>query len=482
MTPFIHLHVHTQYSLLDGAIRLKDLLNTARSYNMPAATITDHGNMFGALEFYEMGKKAGIKPIVGCEVYVAPRSRFDRQSKAENGMNVDEDRTHHLVLLAKDVHGYKNLMQLVSLAHLEGFYYKPRIDKEILAKYHEGLIGLSACLKGEVAGCVLRNQEQAARKAAQEYSGILGPDNFYLELQANGLPEQTVVNDALIRLGRELQLPLVATNDCHYLRRGDARAHELLLCIQTGKTILDEKRMKFHTDHLYFKSPEEMAREFSHVPDALENTWAIAERCNLKLDLGSYHFPVFPVEEGESIDDRFDKTVWEGFAERLELIRRRRPGFSDEDRKEYEERLRYELGVIHQMGFSAYFLIVSDFITFAKRRGIPVGPGRGSAAGSLVAYVMSITDLDPIEHGLIFERFLNLERISMPDIDVDFCIHGREDVFKYVSEKYGRDRVAQITTFGTMQARAVIRDVGRALAMAYNDVDRIAKLIPPPSG
>jgi DNA polymerase-3 subunit alpha len=480
--PFVHLHVHTQYSLLDGAIRLKDLFNTARSFNMPAVTITDHGNMFGALEFYEMAKKAEMKPIIGCEVYLAPRSRFDKHARAENVISGDEDRTYHLVLLAGDLKGYQNLMKLVSLGYREGFYYKPRIDKELLNLHHDGIIALSACLKGEIATCLMRNQEQAARKAALEYAEIFGKDNFYLELQANGIPEQTKVNDGLIRIGRELGLPLVATNDCHYLRRSDARAHEVLLCIQTGKTILDEKRMKFHTDHLYFKSPEEMAKEFAHVPDAIENTVAIAERCNLKLHLGEYHFPVFPLEPGESLDDRFEKTVWEGFEKRMQLICKKRPDFGGEERKEYEERLRYELDVIKKMGFPAYFLIVADFINYAKDHSIPVGPGRGSAAGSLVAYVMSITDLDPIEHGLIFERFLNLERISMPDIDVDFCIHGRQQVFEYVTEKYGRDNVAQIATFGTMQARAAIRDVGRALAMAYNDVDRIAKLIPASPG
>ncbi len=478
MSSFIHLHVHTQYSLLDGAIRLKDLIQTARSYEMPAITITDHGNMFGALEFYEMAKNAGIKPIIGCEVYLAPRSRFDRQTKGDAGGSSEEDRSYHLLLLARDATGYQNLLKLVSAAYIEGFYYRPRIDKEILRRHSQGLIALSACLKGEVASHLLKGQGEHARKAAREYSEIFGPDGFYLELQANGIPEQAVVNDGLIALGREMGLPLVATNDCHYLRRSDARAHEILLCIQTGKTILDDKRMKFQTDHLYFKSPDEMAREFAHVPDALENTHRIAEQCNLKLELGQYHFPVFPLEPGETVEERFEKSAWEGFRDRLQIIRKRRPELTDQDEKEYEARLRYELDVIEEMGFSAYFLIVADFINYAKNRKIPVGPGRGSAAGSLVAYVMRITDLDPIEHGLIFERFLNRERVSMPDIDVDFCVHGREEVLRYVAEKYGKDRVAQIITFGTMQARAVIRDVGRALAMPYNEVDRIAKLIP----
>ncbi len=484
---FVHLHVHTQYSLLDGAIRLKDLFETAKAYQMPAATITDHGNMYGALEFYEMAKKYEIKPIVGCEAYVAPRSRHDRgrtaavdraQAQTSTDANGDEDRSFHLTLLAQNQTGYQNLMKLVSLGFIEGFYYKPRIDKEILRLYSEGLICLSGCLKGEVPSLLIRNQYEAAKKTALEYAQIFEPGNFYLEIQANGIPEQTVANEGLVRLARELSFPLVATNDCHYLRKSDARAHEILLCIQTGKTVADEKRLKFHTDQLYFKSPEEMAREFAHVPDALENTVEIASKCDLKLDLGNYHFPVFPIEEGESIDERFEKEVREGFDLRIEAIKRKDPSFNEERLKEYKERVDYEIRIIKQMGFPAYFLIVSDFINYAKRNSIPVGPGRGSAAGSLVAYVMRITDLDPIEHGLIFERFLNIERISMPDIDVDFCVNGREKVLEYVTNRYGKDRVSQIATFGTMQARAVIRDVGRALAMPYNEVDRIAKLIP----
>ena len=482
MNPFVHLHVHTQYSLLDGAIRLKDLLETAVGYQMPAVAITDHGNMFGALEFYDMARKAGIKPIIGCEVYLAPRSRLDRHTGGELTANGEEDRNYHLVLLAKDLTGYRNLLKLVTRAYLEGFYYKPRIDKALLRQYHEGLIGLSSCLKGEIASLLLRNQDGTARKTALEYAEIFGPENFYLELQANGIPEQDAVNETLIRMGKDLGIPLAATNDCHYLRKADARAHEVLLCIQTGKTILDEKRMKFQTDHLYFKSPEEMARAFSHVPEALENTLVIAERCNLDLQLGEYHFPDFPLEPGETLEDRFEKTVMEGFEERIGQIRSTRPDFTDKDQQEYRRRLRLEMDVIRRMGFVAYFLIVADFINYAKQKGIPVGPGRGSAAGSLVAFVMKITDLDPIEHGLIFERFLNLERISMPDIDVDFCVHGREEVLRYVTEKYGQDRVAQITTFGTLQARAAIRDVGRALAMPYNEVDRIAKMIPASPG
>lgn len=478
MTPFVHLHVHTEFSLLDGAIRLKDLIDTVRKHEMPAVAITDHGNMFGALEFYELCRKAEVKPILGCEVYVAPRSRFDRQGKADNSGNGDEDRNYHLVLLAKDLTGYKNLMKLVSLAHLEGFYYKARVDKELLRQHHEGLIALSSCLKGEVATQLMRNQEAGARKVALEYAEIFGSGNFYLELQANGLERQAIANQALARLGRELQLPLVATNDCHYLRKTDARAHEILLCIQTGKTVLDDKRLKFQTEELYFKPPEEMFREFADFPEALQNTVAIADQCGVELELGKAYFPVFPLAAGEKVEDCFQRTVREGFQQRLALIRKRRPDFGEREEGVYRKRLDYEMEVIGKMGFDAYFLIVADFINYAKRRGIPVGPGRGSAAGSLVAYVMGITDLDPIEHGLIFERFLNEERVSLPDIDVDFCVHGRDEVLRYVTEKYGSDRVAQITTFGTMQARAVIRDVGRALALPYNEVDRIAKLIP----
>ncbi|SHG12820.1 DNA polymerase-3 subunit alpha [Desulfacinum infernum DSM 9756] len=480
MPPFVHLHVHSQYSLLDGAIRLGDLIETAKGFGMPAVAVTDHGNMFGALEFYEKAKKVGIKPIIGCEIYLAPRSRHERQPATGNAG--DEDRNYHLVLLAKDLTGYKNLMKLVSLAHLEGFYYKPRADKELLRRYNEGLVALSACLKGEVAFHLTRNRPESAAKAALEYQEIFGPENYYLEIQANGIPEQAIVNERLIALGKELGIPVVATNDCHYLKKGDARAHEILLCIQTGKNVLDEKRMKFSTDQLYFKSPDEMAREFAHVPEALENTVRIADMCSLEIPLGEYHFPVFPLQNGESIEDRFERTVEEGFRRRLEEIRYRRADFSDTDREEYEKRLRYEMDVIKEMGFAAYFLIVADFISYAKNKGIPVGPGRGSAAGSLVAYVMGITDLDPIEHGLIFERFLNKERISMPDIDVDFCVLGRDEVFRYVAEKYGKEQVAHITTFGTMQAKAVIRDVGRALAMPYNEVDKIAKLIPASPG
>lgn len=481
MPPFVHLHVHSQYSLLDGAIRLEELIQTAKDFGMPAVAMTDHGNMYGALEFYEKAKKAGIKPIIGCELYLAPHGRHSRgaTSNGASGSNGnDEDKRQHLVLLAQDLTGYKNLLKIVSAAYLEGFYYKPRADKELLRAYPEGLIALSSCLKGEVASEILHGRLEAATRAALEYQDIFGAGRFFLEIQANGIPEQALVNEKLIALGKELGIPLVATNDCHYLKRSDARAHDILLCIQTGKTILEEKRLKFRTDQLHFKSPEEMWREFAHVPEALENTVRIAEMCSLEIPLGEYHFPVFPVPEGESLESQFRKTALEGFERRLAEIRHNRPRLSDQDLEEYRHRLHYEMDVIVEMGFAAYFLIVADFIAYAKNKGIPVGPGRGSAAGSLVAYVMGITDLDPIEHGLIFERFLNKERISMPDIDVDFCAQGRDEVFRYVSEKYGKDQVAQIATFGTLQAKAVVRDVGRALAMPYNEVDKIAKLIP----
>lgn len=481
MPPFVHLHVHTQYSLLDGAIRVGDLVQTAKEFEMPAVAITDHGNMFGALEFYEAAKKAGIKPIIGCEIYLAPKGRHTRGAPGNAGPvanGADDDKNQHLVLLAQDLHGYKNLLKIVTLGYLEGFYYKPRADKELLRTYHEGLIALSSCMKGEVASELLHGRPDSAARAAQEYREIFGDGRFFLEIQANGIPEQALLNEKLIALGKELGIPVVATNDCHYLKRSDARAHDILLCIQTGKTVLDEKRMKFRTDQLYFKSPDEMSREFAHIPEALENTVHIAEMCDLKIPLGEYHFPIFPLPDGESIETQFRKTALEGFDRRLPEIRHNRPHLTDRDMEEYRRRLHYELDVIVEMGFAAYFLIVADFIAYAKNRGIPVGPGRGSAAGSLVAYVMGITDLDPIEHGLIFERFLNKERVSMPDIDVDFCVLGRDEVFRYVSEKYGKDQVAQIATFGTMQAKAVVRDVGRALAMPYHEVDKIAKLIP----
>ncbi|SFM94791.1 DNA polymerase III subunit alpha [Thermodesulforhabdus norvegica] len=475
---FVHLHVHTEYSLLDGAIRIKDLLEATKRYGMPAVAITDHGNMFGALEFYEKATSAGVKPIIGCEVYVTPYSLSDQVERIQRSKGDDEDKNYHLVLLAESYEGYRNLMKIVSKAHLEGFYYKPCIDKENLERFSSGIIALSACLKGEVPRHILKGDMKRARQCAGEYSEIFGAGNFYLELQANGLVEQAKVNDGLLELARSMNLPLVATNDCHYLEKHHVRAHEILLCIQTNRTVLDEKRMQFHTDELYFKSPDEMYSAFRHVEEALKNTLVVAERVNLEIPLGQYHFPVFTLDNGETAEDRFEKQAREGLLRRWEQIKKKMPGAGESEFRVYRERLEKEIAVIKKTGFAPYFLIVSDFINYAKSRGIPVGPGRGSAAGSLVAYAMGITDIDPIEHGLLFERFLNEERISMPDIDVDFCMKRRDEVIRYVTEKYGKDRVAHITTFGTMSARQVVRDVARALGFTYAEQDRIAKYVP----
>jgi DNA polymerase-3 subunit alpha len=468
---FIHLHLHSQYSLLDGAIRFEELFALAKQYKMPAVALTDHGNMFGAIEFYQKAIKNGIKPIIGCEIYVAPKSRFEKKTRdATEGF-------HHITLLARNKTGYYNLIKLVSLGHLEGFYYKPRIDKDLLRQYNEGLIALSGCLKGEIATLLDKEDEHEAERVALEYSEIFDRDRFFLEVMENGVENQGAINEKLYAMADKLSLPLVATNDCHYLRREDARAHEVLLCIQTGKTINDTDRMRFSTDQFYFRSPEEMKTLFAGREEPIANTMLIANQCNLELKFGEYHFPRFAVPQGESLDSYLENCAKEGLEKRLSEM-----GMGDgsvaRGREEYFTRLGKELVTIKTMGFSGYFLIVSDFINYAKKRGIPVGPGRGSAAGSLVAYSLGITDLDPLRYGLLFERFLNPERINMPDVDVDFCMNGRDEVIRYVTEKYGNDNVAQIITFGKMQAKAVIRDVGRALDMPYNEVDRIAKLIP----
>ncbi len=468
---FIHLHLHSQYSLLDGAIRFEELFALAKQYKMPAVALTDHGNMFGAIEFYRKAIKKGIKPIIGCEIYVAPKSRFEKKTgNATEGF-------HHITLLARNKTGYYNLIKLVSLAHLEGFYYKPRIDKELLRQYNEGLIALSGCLKGEIATLLDKGDEHEAERVALEYSEIFDRDRFFLEVMDNGMENQGAINEKLYDMADKLSLPLVATNDCHYLRREDARAHEVLLCIQTGKTINDTDRMRFSTDQFYFRSPEEMKSLFAGREEPITNTMLIADQCNLELKFGEYHFPRFAVPPGESLDSYLENLAKEGLEKRLSEM-----GMGDgriaRGHEEYLTRLGKELETIKSMGFSGYFLIVSDFINYAKKKGIPVGPGRGSAAGSLVAYSLGITDLDPLRYGLLFERFLNPERINMPDVDVDFCMKGRDEVIRYVTEKYGNDNVAQIITFGKMQAKAVIRDVGRALDMPYNEVDRIAKLIP----
>ncbi len=468
---FIHLHLHSQYSLLDGAIRFEELFALAKQYKMPAVALTDHGNMFGAIEFYQKAIKNGIKPIIGCEIYVASKSRFEKKTGEGTGG------AQHITLLAKNKQGYYNLIKLVSLAHLEGFYYKPRIDKDLLRQYNDGLIALSGCLKGEIATLLNRGKEHEAEGVALEYSKIFDRDRFFLEVMENGVENQGLINEKLYAMADKLSLPLVATNDCHYLRREDARAHEVLLCIQTGKTINDADRMRFSTDQFYFRSTEEMKALFAGREEPITNTALIADQCNLELKFGEYHFPRFAVPQGESLDSYLENLAKQGLEKRLTEMGTGEGSFA-RGREEYFTRLGKELATIKSMGFSGYFLIVSDFINYAKKRGIPVGPGRGSAAGSLVAYSLGITDLDPLRYGLLFERFLNPERISMPDVDVDFCMKGRDEVIRYVTEKYGNDNVAQIITFGKMQAKAVIRDVGRALDMPYNEVDRIAKLIP----
>jgi DNA polymerase-3 subunit alpha len=467
MREFVHLHLHSQYSLLDGAIRFDDLFPLARTYGMKSLALTDHGNMFGAIEFYQGAITYGIKPIVGCEIYVAPESRL----KKEPGKS--KDLSYHLVLLAKNHKGYANLIRLVSLAHLEGFYYKPRVDKELLEQHNEGLIALSGCLKGEIPTLLLEGKQDEAKAVAGWYAEIFNEGRFYLEVQDIGLDDQKTANEGLVGVSHALGIPLVATNDCHYLRREDAAAHDVLLCIQTGKTLKDPKRMKFSTDQFYLRPVEEMEQLFAHYPEALQNSLEIAERCNLELRFEEYHLPRFKPPTGESLDHYLDKTTQEGLERRFLYTAE-----SSEGRERYLKRLHEELSIINSTGFAGYFLIVADFINYAKERGIPVGPGRGSAAGSLVAYSLGITDIDPLAYDLIFERFLNPERISPPDIDVDFCIEGRDEVIKYVTEKYGTENVAQIITFGKMQAKAVVRDVGRVLDIPYKEVDAIAKLIP----
>jgi DNA polymerase-3 subunit alpha len=475
---FVHLHVHTQYSLLDGTIRLDDLFRKAKEYQMPAVAMTDHGNLYGAIDFYKHAYQYGIKPIIGCELYVAPKSRLDK-----TGYGTGET-AHHLIVLARNMQGYRNLMKLSTAGFLDGFYYRPRIDKEILKHHHEGLIGLSACLHGEIAAHLLRGNSEEADRTAEQYRALFGEGNYFIEIMENGLPEQKKANEGLIELSRRLGLPLAATNDCHYLKREDAEAHEVLLCIQTGKTIEDSDRMRFGTDQFYFRSPDEMIRLFSYCPEAIENTVKIAEKCNLTLEFGKFFLPNFEINADETLDERLKKAAMEGLAMILPNILK---GQKEDERGTpcgkvspdvYEKRLHQELEMIRSMGFAGYFLIVADFIDYARKKNIPVGPGRGSAAGSLVAYATGITGIDPIRYNLFFERFLNPDRISMPDIDTDFCPEGRDEIIRYVTEKYGSDKVSQIITFGKMQARAVIRDVGRALSIPYGEVDRIAKLIP----
>ncbi|MEE9591411.1 MAG: DNA polymerase III subunit alpha [Thermodesulfobacteriota bacterium] len=467
---FVHLHLHTKYSLLDGAIRHEDLFKLAKEYKMPAVAMTDHGNMFGAVEFYINAIKYGIKPIIGCEIYVAPGSRFEKTPISKGGATVS---SYHLILLVKNIKGYRNLCRLVTSGYLEGFYYKPRIDKELLRQYNEGLIALSACMHGEIANLLNIGEKKKAVETASEYKDIFQERRFFLELQDNGVEGQREINKGLLEISRKLDIPVIATNDCHYLRREEAKAHDVLVCIQTGKTVNDKDRLKFSTDEFYMKSPQEMEKLFKEIPEAITNTIEVAERCNLEMELGTPQLPEFLPPNGEDIDTYFESQARGGLEKRLEKIAPK-----DTDKWHYMERLEKELKVIKKMGFSGYFLIVADLISQARRKGIPVGPGRGSAAGSLVAYSLGITNIDPIRDNLMFERFLNPDRISLPDIDIDFCYEGREDVIKYVSEKYGKDNVTQIITFGQMKAKAVIRDVGRALDMPYGEVDKIAKMIP----
>ncbi|TDX58950.1 DNA polymerase III subunit alpha [Orenia marismortui] len=458
MDNFVHLHLHTEYSLLDGAIRIKDLVKQAKEYNMPAVAITDHGVMYGAVDFYRQAKAAGIKPIIGCEVYVA--NNHLKKDKNNKGLA-------HLVLLAENNQGYQNLLKLVSTSYTQGFYYKPRVDKSLLREYSEGIICLSSCLAGELASLLKNNQKERAREVALQYQRIFGEDNFFLELQDHGLADQHLANKGLVELSEELEIPLVATNDAHYLTQEDAKVHDVLLCIQTGKDIDDKNRMKFPNDQFYLKSYQEMKEIFKDYPEAITNTIKIADRCNVELDFDNILLPHYDVPNGESLESYLRKLAYEGLEDKY-----------DELTPEIEERLEYELGIINQMGYPAYFLIVRDFIKYAKDNDIIVGPGRGSAASSIVSYLLDITEIDPLEYNLLFERFLNPARVSMPDIDIDFCYERRDEVIDYVVRKYGQDKVAQIITFGTMAAKGAIRDVGRVLGIAYDKVDKVAKAIP----
>ena len=459
---FAHLHVHTEYSLLDGSNKIKEYVARVKELGMTAAAITDHGVMFGVIDFYREAKAAGINPVLGCEVYVAPGSRFDKEAVGK-----DEDRYYHLVLLAENNQGYANLMKIVSRGFTEGYYYKPRVDYELLEKYHEGIIALSACLAGEVQRNLMRGMYEEGKKAALHYQSIFGKDNFFLELQDHGIPAQAMVNQQLMRMSQETGIELVCTNDIHYTYAEDEKPHDILLCLQTGKKLSDENRMRYAGGQYYVKSPEQMAALFPYAPQALENTQKIADRCHVEIEFGVTKLPKFDVPDGYTSWEYLNKLCFEGLEKRY-----------GEAKEELVDRLNYELSVIKNMGYVDYFLIVWDFIRFAKDNGIMVGPGRGSAAGSIVSYTLGITSIDPIRYQLLFERFLNPERVSMPDIDVDFCFERRQEVIDYVVRKYGKDQVVQIVTFGTLQARGVIRDVGRVMDLPYNFVDSIAKMIP----
>ena len=474
---FVHLHLHTEYSLLDGASRPEELAKRVAKQGMPACAITDHGNMFGAVEFYNAMKKEGVKPIIGCEMYVAYGSRFDKAG-VEDGQ-ADAGANNHLIVLAQNDTGYRNLVKLVSAGYTEGFYYKPRIDKELLRAHSEGLIVLSSCLKGEVSQALAAGNWQKAKDAALAYREILGPDNFFLEIQDHGIPDQQKIVPMMARLGEEVGLRMVATNDSHYLDKSDAFAHEVLLCIGTGKTLNDEKRMKFYSDDFYVKGPDEMRRVFADYPDAVDNTVRIAERINMSLDVKGHYLPNFPVPDGSSLADHFAKVSRAGLERRLNAKAHLFAAKATKHEvRAYWDRLEREIEIIQNMQFPGYFLVVWDFIKYARDHGIPVGPGRGSAAGSVVAWALGITNVDPLEYDLLFERFLNPERISMPDIDLDFCMNRRGEVIEYVRKKYGEENVAQIITFGTMAAKSVVRDVGRVMGHPYGFVDKISKMIP----
>jgi DNA polymerase III subunit alpha len=459
---FVHLHLHTEYSLLDGAIRMRQLMKKAAEFKMPAVAMTDHGNLFGAIEFYQEARRAGIKPIIGCEAYIAPGSVRDRAGSRREA-------AYHFTLLAQNETGYRNLVKLITAAHLDGFHYAPRIDKELLSQHSAGLIGLSGCLAGEVNSAIQANNLEKAKQAAAQYRDILGPENFFIELHNHGLEEQQWCNAVLPKIAKDLGLRLVAANDVHFLRRSDHDAHDVMLCIGTGKMVQDEHRMHYAPE-LYFKSPAEMQELFRDFPDAVSNTLEIAERCNLTIEFGKSKYPQYPAPEGKTREGYLRELCFNGLAERY--------GERASRDNQLRERLDYEINVLENTGFVSYILIVWDFIRFAKERKIPVGPGRGSAAGSLVAYVLGITDIDPLQYGLIFERFLNPDRISPPDIDVDFCETRRSEVLEYVRQKYGERRVAQIITFGKLKAKSVVRDVGRVMGLSYRDADRIAKMIP----
>ncbi len=489
--PFVHLHLHTQYSLLDGAIKHNPLFERAKACNMPAVAQTDHGNLFGSVEFYEKALANDVKPIIGCEVYFAGGSRFDRERRERDEQGFDA--MNHLLLLAMNEQGYQNLMYLVSKAYLEGFYYKPRVDWDLLSNHHEGLIATSGCLSAPVPRAIVRGETQRAWQLAEQFHDLFG-DRYYLEVQRHGIHDQDVVNEELFKMAHDMRIPLVATNDAHYLDADDHEHHDALLCIGTAANLSDEKRFRFDGSGFYVRNGDEMREIFHDHPEAVENTLVIAERCAVEIPMGTYHMPDYQVPAGKSLDEVMEEQALTGLREKLGMAPDQ--PFETSDQKTYLERLGHETKVIRDMGFSGYFLIVADFINYAKRNGIPVGPGRGSSAGSLVAYGMNITNVDPIEYDIIFERFLNPERVSMPDIDVDFCMRGREQVIRYVADKYDGDRpapregmderdgefdqmrVAQIVTFGTLQAKAAIRDVGRVLGMSFGDVDRIAKLVP----